>query len=57
MVGVLMGNEDGMQRSGIYPYLSEPKLSLLAGEATVHEETLPRRFDEGTVCFTTGREN
>jgi hypothetical protein len=49
---VLVRYEDRGDRGRIDTVLNEPLLDLLARETAVDKDPLPRRFDEGTICFT-----
>ena len=51
MIGVFVRNEDRRYRRWIDTVLSETLLGLFTRESAVDKDTLPRRFNEGAVCF------
>jgi hypothetical protein len=51
VIGVFVRYEDRGNGRWIDTVLSEPFLGLFSGEPAVDKNTLPRRFDEGTICF------
>ena len=51
VVGVLVRDEDRGYSRRIDSVISEPLFDLLPRQSAVDKDALPRRFDEGTVCF------
>ena len=52
MVGVLVRDEDRRYRRRVDTVLCETLFGFFSREAAVDKDPLPRRFDEGTICFT-----
>ncbi len=57
MVGVLVGNENGVDGPRVFAAQAHPPQKLAAGEACVHQQAGTGTGDQGAVTFAPARQH